>query len=195
VSSTKMASTLTFRPLTKDLWKDFENLFGQRGACGGCWCMSWRLSRAEFNANKGERNRQAMKRIVSSGLAPGVLAFDGKQAVGWCAVAPRDQYPALGRSRIFAPIDSHEVWSISCIFIAKPYRNKGVSAQLIKAAMDLVRKQGGKIVEGYPQDLKGQKLPDAFVWTGLSPAFKRAGFHVAARRSPKRPIMRCVIAN
>jgi GNAT superfamily N-acetyltransferase len=195
MSSTKMASALTFRPLTKDLWKDFENLFGQRGACGGCWCMSWRLSRAEFNANKGERNRQAMKRIVSSGLTPGVLAFDGKQAVGWCAVAPREQYPALSRSRIFAPIDSQEVWSISCIFIAKPYRNKGVSAQLIKAAMDLVREQGGKIVEGYPQDLKGQKLPDAFVWTGLSPAFKRAGFHVAARRSPKRPIMRCVIAN
>jgi len=195
MSSTKMASALTFRPLTKDLWKDFENLFGQRGACGGCWCMSWRLSRAEFNANKGERNRQAMKRVVSSGLAPGVLAFDGKQAVGWCAVAPREQYPALGRSRIFAPIDSQEVWSISCIFIAKPYRNRGVSAQLIKAAMDLVRKQGGKIVEGYPQDLKGQKLPDAFVWTGLSPSFKRAGFHVAARRSPKRPIMRCVIAN
>jgi GNAT superfamily N-acetyltransferase len=193
--SAKTTSTLTFKPLTKELWKDFESLFGQRGACGGCWCMSWRLSRAEFNANKGERNRESMKRIVASGPAPGILAFDGERAVGWCAVAPRERYPALARSRIFAPIDSQSVWSISCIFIAKPYRNKGVSSQLIKAAVDLVRKQGGKIVEGYPQDLKEQKLPDAFVWTGLSPAFKRAGFHVAARRSAKRPIMRYKIGS
>jgi hypothetical protein len=34
------------RPLTRDLWPALEDLFGDNGAVGGCWCMYWRIGRA-----------------------------------------------------------------------------------------------------------------------------------------------------
>jgi len=46
------------QPLTSSHWDDFETLFGDRGACGGCWCMVWRLSRKDFERGKGAGNRR-----------------------------------------------------------------------------------------------------------------------------------------
>ena len=178
-----------FFPATPDRWADVEALFGSRGACGGCWCMTWRLPRAEFNKNKGEKNRKALHNLVRKGPAPGVLAYAAGKPVGWCAVAPREAYPALERSRILKPIDSQLVWSISCLFIEKSHRRQGLSAQLIQAATKFAKAEGAQIVEGYPQ-VVGASLPDAFVWTGLEQSFVKAGFTEVARRSPKRPILR-----
>jgi GNAT superfamily N-acetyltransferase len=181
---------LHFFPATPDRWKDIEALFGERGACGGCWCMAWRLSASEFDENKGEKNRTIFCSIVKKGTEPGVLAYAGGEPVGWCAVGPREDYPRLERSKVWARLDDQPVWSITCLFVKKPFRNRGLSAQLIEAAAKLAKKQGVKIVEGYPQELKGKRLPDAFVWTGLSSAFLKAGFQEVARRSDKKPMMR-----
>lgn len=181
---------LQFRPLTPDRWPDLEALFGARGACGGCWCMTWRLSRSQFEEQKGPGNKRAFRKIVASGHPPGVLAYAGKQPVGWCAVAPREVYPALGRSRVLGPVDEQPVWSVSCFFVAREFRGQGVTVPLLQAAVKFARSQGAKIVEGYPQDLGQGTLPAAFVWTGLLPTFTAAGFKEVARRSPKRPIVR-----
>jgi hypothetical protein len=81
-----------FKPLTTETWDDFEKLFGRRGACAGCWCMFFRYSRKEFNANQGDGNRKAMLRIVKDGAAPGILLYEDGEAVGWCAIAPREEY-------------------------------------------------------------------------------------------------------
>ena len=177
-------------PLTQKRWSDFETLFGERGACGGCWCMLWRLTRKEFERQKGEANRQAMKIIVESGNIPGILAYSQKQPVAWCSVAPRESFPALERSRILKKVDDESVWSISCFFIHKNYRKKGLSVQILNAAVDYVAKQGGKIVEGYPVEPKKDKTADVFAWTGLASFFKKSGFVECARRSDTRPIMR-----
>lgn len=181
---------LAIRPLTAARWKDLETLFGKRGACGGCWCMFWRLARAAFVKQKGDGNRRAFKRLVRKGAEPGLIAYDGRVPVGWCAIAPRADYPALARSRILRPIDAERVWSVSCLFVARPYRRRGVSTRLLEAAADHARRHGARIVEGYPVEPKQEKLPDAFVWTGLASAFRHAGFREVARRSPTRPIMR-----
>jgi hypothetical protein len=74
-------SNLSFIPLTKERWSDFETLFGVRGACGGCWCMLWRLTRSEFERQKGEKNKQAMKTIVESGEVPGILALSHERSL------------------------------------------------------------------------------------------------------------------
>ncbi len=108
------APALTFHPLTPERWADFERLFGENGADDGCWCMWWRITRAQFERDKGDANKEAMRGIVSSGDAPGILAYDGKQAVGWCAVAPREVYGSLNRSRTLKPVDDRPVWSITC---------------------------------------------------------------------------------
>jgi GNAT superfamily N-acetyltransferase len=184
---------LQFHPLTTDKWMDFESLFGPRGACGGCWCMFWRLTRKEFERHKGEGNRKAMKAIVEAGKIPGILAFAQDRAVAWCSVAPREHFTALARSRILKPLDNLPVWSISCFFVEKNYRHKGLSTQMIKAAVDCVKKNGGSVVEAYPVEPKKDKMPDAFAWTGLASSFIKAGFKECARRSETRPIMRFYI--
>ncbi len=152
--------------------------------------MSWRLQRSEFVANSGEGNKKKFRAIVRKGKEPGVLAYDGGEPIGWCAVAPREEFPRLENSRVWKRIDDQPVWSITCLFVSKGYRNKGVSAKLIEAAWKLAKRQGATVVEGYPQDLKGGRLPDAFVWTGLAPAFSKAGFIEVARRSRTKPLMR-----
>lgn len=185
--------TVSFHPLTPDRWADLEKLFGARGACGGCWCMHWRLPRAEFSQQLGETNRQKLMEIVNRGEIPGILAYANDQPVGWCALAPRQTYPLLSRSRILAPPDEQPVWSVVCFFIAKPHRRQRVSTQLLQSAVDYARTKGARIVEGYPIEPKKESYPDAFAFTGLANAFRAAGFVEVLRRSPTRPIMRYTI--
>jgi GNAT superfamily N-acetyltransferase len=184
---------LDIHPLTPERWADFERLFGPRGACGGCWCMVWRLRRADFDRQKGDGNKQAMCELVAAGEEPGLLAYAEGEPVGWCAVAPREDYPALERSRVLRRLDDTPVWSVSCLFIARPWRRRGVSVALLKAAIEHVRQRGGKVVEGYPVEPRKEEVPAAFAWTGLASAFLRAGFVEAGRGSEMRPIMRYAI--
>lgn len=186
-------SKMEFVPVTKDRWLDFEALFGERGACGGCWCMLWRLTRKEFESQKGAGNRRAMKAIIAAGKIPGILAFSRGTPVAWCSVAPREHFPALKRSRILKPVDEKPVWSITCFFVDRQFRRKGLSSKMIAAAVDYVKKQGAEIVEAYPVEPRKDKMPDVFAWTGLASAFIKAGFKECARRSETRPIMRFYI--
>ena len=181
-------------PLTIDLWEDFEQLFGSRGACEGCWCMFWKLSGKEFYANRYENNRLAMKNIVSSGIVPGLLAYVDGVPAGWCAVEPRAHYSRLARSRSFAAIDSAPVWSITCFFVEKKYRKKGLSVALLKEAIDYVDRQGGRILEGYPKEIHpGERKSDASVYIGLVSTFLKIGFKEVGRNLPSRPIMRLAL--
>lgn len=181
---------LVFHPATPERWPDVEALFGERGACAGCWCMYWRLRRADWEVGKGAGNRRVFRGIVLGGGTPGVIAYLDGAPVGWCAVAPREDYPALERSRILAPVDERPVWSISCLFIERRWRRQGIATALLKAACDHARGLGARIVEGYPVEPDKDRAPDAFLWTGTASAFLRAGFREVARRSRTRPIMR-----
>ena len=181
---------LSVHPLTAGRWRDLEQLFSERGACGGCWCMWWRLTRSQFTAQKGEQNKRAFRALVEKGATPGLLAYDGDRPVAWCAVAPREAFLALERSRTLKRIDNAPVWSVVCFFVAKPYRRRGLTVRLLSAAADYVARQGGRILEGYPVEPKAGATPDAFAWTGFSTAFRRAGFRECLRRSATRPIMR-----
>ncbi len=185
---------LDFHPLTPDRWRDLERLFGERGACGGCWCMWWRLTGKEFEAGKGEPNRRAMKKLVDAGAEPGILAYEGGEPVGWCALAPRASYGRLARSRILAPVDERPVWSVVCFFVDRRWRERGVSVALLEAAAAHARERGAELLEGYPVEPRKARAPAVFVYTGLAAAFRRAGFAEVARRSPTRPIMRRELA-
>lgn len=181
---------LRFEPVTIDRWGDFEKLFGPRGAIGGCWCMWWRLTRSEFEMQKGEGNRQAMQAIVLSNEAPGILAYAGEEPIGWCSIAPRSTFPVLARSPVLKPVDDEPVWSVVCFYIARAYRRQGVSLALLTAALEYARGQGAHIVEGYPIEPKKGSAPDIYAFTGMATTFQQAGFVEVARRSEHRPIMR-----
>ncbi len=185
-----MSDAFRWFPATAERWDDLAALFGSRGACGGCWCMFWRLPRQAFDAGKGEKNRRALQAIVRDGGEPGILGYLGGLPVAWCAIAPRAVYPALARSRVLKPVDDAPVWSISCLFVAKAHRRRGLSVAMLRAAVAFAAARGATVVEGYPVEPATGKAPDAFVWTGLAAAFRAAGFREVARRSPTRPIMR-----
>jgi GNAT superfamily N-acetyltransferase len=186
-------SKYVFKPATAHRWADVEKLFGARGACGGCWCMAWRLSRSDFQSGKGDGNRRRLKKLMQRERAPGILAYAGGEVAGWCSVAPREEFSFLERSRVLKPLDGKPVWSVSCLFVAKPHRSNGLSVELLRAAADYARSQGAKIVEGYPTEAKS-KQPDVFVWTGLLNGFVKAGYKEAGRHSKVRPIVRKVVA-
>jgi GNAT superfamily N-acetyltransferase len=136
-----------FHTVTPECWPDLENLFGKNGANAGCWCMFWRLERAMFKKTKGDGNRQILKQIVEANGQPGILAYAGKQAVGWCGIAPREDLLALENSRILKRVDDQPVWSITCFFVTKEARGQGIMESLIKAAVKHAKSQGAQIVE------------------------------------------------
>jgi GNAT superfamily N-acetyltransferase len=187
-----MTTELSFRPLKRNLWTDFEELFGPNGACAGCWCMFWKLRGKAYEEARGYETRQMHKSIVDSGVVTGLLAYLHGEVVGWIAVEPRDAYPKLIHSRVLKPVDDQPVWSVTCFFVAKKSRRMGVTVELLKAAVEHVRQQGGRIVEGYPVDVQ-KEMPAPFIYTGTASAFQQAGFKEVARRSPTRPIFRFVI--
>lgn len=185
----RMPTTLRVLPLTPSRWDDFEELFGPHGACGGCWCMTPRLPRTTFEAGKSGGNKRRMKALVKKGPPPGVLGYLGKECVAWCAIGPREDFDSLSRSRIFKSVDDEPVWSITCFYLRKDARGRGLMTEMARAAAAWAKKQGARIVEAYPTD-KPPGQPDVFLWTGISSGFERAGFHEVARRSKNRPIMR-----
>lgn len=175
---------------TPSRWRDVESLFGERGACGGCWCMVWRLARKEWEKGKGAGNRAALKALVENGHRPGILAYHGRVPVAWCSLAPREEYIALERSRVLAPVDDRPAWSVSCLFVLKGYRRRGISVRMLREAVAFAGRRGARLVEGYPVEPTMQRTPDPFIWTGTPSAFRRAGFREVLRRSSTRPIMR-----
>lgn len=117
----------------------------------------------------------------------------GERAVGWCALAPREEYPRLDRSRILAPVDATPVWAITCFFVASDWRRRGLTVRLLRAAADFARSHGARHLEGYPVDTRGRATASAFIFPGTASAFQAAGFREVARRSATRPIVRLAL--
>ena len=173
---------LTVRPLTPELWPAFTDLFGKHGACNGCWCMYWRIG-AGYSKLPREKNRAAFHRVVKKGPPPGLLAFDGDVAVGWCQLTPRDSLPWLDGAKRTQRVDDLPVWSISCFYVRSGYRRKGVNTALVNAALKSAKRAKAPALEAYPMD-----APRSF--TGLISTFEKAGFKTVAQHTPNRPIMR-----
>ena len=86
-------------------------------------------------------------------------------------------------------MDEKPVWSITCFFVARGYRRRGVSLYLLREAVKFARGLGAEVLEGYPYETRA-RTPDVFYYTGQVSSFRRAGFKEVLRRSPSRPIMR-----
>ena len=177
---------LTIRPLTPNLWPALEDLFGKKGACSGCWCMYWRIGSAYYKRPR-KKNKAAFREVVKRGPPPGLLAFDGDLAVGWCQLTPREALPWLDRAWRLKRVDDVPVWSLSCFYVRKGYRKQGVTSALIEAALKAARRAKAPALEAYPLDV--DETPSAS-GTGFASTFTRAGFKTDARRVPPRPIMR-----
>lgn len=182
---------LSFEPLTKLNWNKFTGLFGDKGACGNCWCMYYRLLKSDFLEGKADDgNKRAMKEIVWKGKPAGILGLYEGQAIAWCAFSPREDFIKLEKSRVHRRIDDTMVWSIPCFFIDKNFRRHGVSVELLKGVIRYAEENGIEIIEAYPAIPTQAKLPDSFAWIGLFRSFESAGFEIVDRTSKNRPMVR-----
>lgn len=154
--------------------------------------MYWRIAAlGEYRRQKGTANLEAMRAIVQEGHVAGLLAYDGPDPIGWCALAPREEYPALTRSPSRRPVGEESlVWSVPCLYVARTHRGREVSKRLLGAAIEYARAQGARILEGYPVPPKPGVRSTSYAWTGFVSVFRDAGFVEHERRSPTRPIMR-----
>ncbi|HTX73135.1 MAG TPA: GNAT family N-acetyltransferase [Rectinemataceae bacterium] len=166
------------KELGPELWPQVERLFGERGACGGCWCQAWRIEEGErWEDVKGAPAKKRLRGGIRSRKTFGILAFDGDVPVGWCTFGPRDSFPRLNRARSLRCDDSARVWSVPCFFVVRGYRGRGVATALLHHALRAMRKRGAEIAEGYPSkpDKEGRYIP-AFSWTGTVSLFEKTGF-------------------
>ena len=176
-------------PVTPERWDDLEALFGPNGAFSNCWCTYWTWRSSEWERRTPKQRRTELRRQVAGELEPGLLAYIDGQAVGWCAVAPRHRYARLTnpRARTFRSIDERESWVVTCFFVRRDERGKGVAEALLAAVRSFVAKRGGTLVEGYPVDHRDQAA--AALYTGTTVMFERTGFAEVARPGG-RPLVR-----
>lgn len=185
-------------PVTTKRWDDMVVLFGAHGGYAGCWCMFWRLDRADFKKLRGGGTKEILRQMTDQKQEPGLITYvDGKPA-GWCSVGPRENYLALENSRILKRVDDQPVWSIVCFFVNKIDRKQGLMAEMLRGAVVHAKKHGAKIVEGYPIDMQteklaGQKLGSYAGYMGIASAFREVGFVEAGRASETQLIMRYTI--
>ena len=185
-----MTEVVRVEPATPERWSDVECLAGERGFSSGCWCMWWRVSSQEFSERHGEGLRSGLESLVRQGDEPGLVAYVDDEPVGWVALAPRSAYPRLNRSPKLRPVDDLPVWSITCFYIDRRHRRKGVAGALLEAAASYARAHGAEAVEAYPIDTaSGSGKASADLYTGTLAMFERAGFTEVARRGG-RPIVR-----
>ena len=187
---------LTIHPLTPARWPDLEALFNARGCsiARGCWCMYYRESgKVEVPAGMtlAQARRAQLKALTdkAKGLPPGLIAYRGKQPVGWISLGPREDYAKLRRSPVMKPVDDKPVWSIVCFVVPAEWRGQGVARELLQGAIAYAARRGAKLLEAYPID-KPQRSHDEFLWHGAKSMFDAAGFAEVARRKPQRPIVR-----
>lgn len=179
---------LTIRPLTPSLWPALEALFGKGGASNGCWCMYWRIG-PEYHKRPREKNKRALNRVVKQGPPPGLLAFDGERPVGWCQLTLRQDLTWLNRRRAFEPVDDVPVAALSCFYIRRGHRRRGIMTALIVEALKAAKRANAPALEAYPVDT-ARPASTSNVFTGTVSTFQRLGFRTVARRQPSRPIMR-----
>jgi GNAT superfamily N-acetyltransferase len=185
-----MNEKLKFEPLSTSNWKEFETLMGEKGGCGNCWCMYFRLPYKTFQENKPEGNKKIMKQLVNKNLPQGLIASMNKEPVGWIALAPREDYTKIENSRVFKRIDEKPVWSITCFFIRKDLRHRGLSQQLIKGAVEFAKKKKIRILEAYPAIPYNEKVPHPFLWVGVLSSFLKNGFKIVRQNSKSRAMVR-----
>jgi GNAT superfamily N-acetyltransferase len=183
--------SLAFHPVTPDRWPDLERLFGPRGANSGCWCLWWRLSRAEFDRSTADERKAGLKGLVDAGRPPGILAYRADEPIAWVSLGPREDFSALERSRVLKRVDDRPVWSIVCFFVDKRHRRQGLMVKLLQAAVSYAAECGAQIVEGYPVDPGDERVDGGSSgFVGLASAYRKAGFVEVARPNERRAIMR-----
>ncbi len=168
---------IVVKPAT--VFVDVKEVLGpKRPDASVCWCLSYRLPANQNKALLGPARGQHVEAMMEDGPI-GVLAYDGTEAVGWAAVAPRAQ-TTFARSRTIPHVDDADVWSVWCIRVKPGHRGQGISHHLLAGAIEFARREGATILEGYPLDNAGKTINTTMAYVGTKRLFDKAGFRQVA---------------
>ena len=144
-----------------------------------CWCLSHRLDSKTNRELVGPARKAYVLALCGRKVAPGVLAYEGAEVVGWAAVAPRSELP-FARSRKIPHVDQLPVWSVWCIRVRPGHRGRGIAQALLDGAVAYARSCHAPAIEGYPVDNDGRKVDVTMAYVGTRAIFERAGFSKAS---------------
>jgi GNAT superfamily N-acetyltransferase len=170
----------TVRELSADTYPDFEKLALKQG---GCWCMHYQREKP-VRGVRGEEwkkiNRRDKKALVKKGKSHAILVYLGAIPVGWCQYGLREELPRIDAGRGYKKLnpqyEDRKLWRVTCFFVDRAYRGRGVSKFALKAALESIKKQGGGIVESYPVVSKKMAAVPEWRWFGTPGMFEREGF-------------------
>jgi ribosomal protein S18 acetylase RimI-like enzyme len=174
--------------LTAATWPALEKLFSANKTVGGCWCCWFMRPGPEVDAGWGEGNKEFLRGKVGTPL--GLLAIEDDEPLGWVAVAPRETYPRLTASKIAQSDAGPGTWSVTCFFVHRTARRRGLANQLLDAAVHYAAAHGAARVEGHPVDTEGQKRGSGDLYHGTLAMFENAGFELVDRRGTRRALVR-----
>jgi GNAT superfamily N-acetyltransferase len=181
---------------TAERWSDIERVMAGPGDPGRCWCQFFRLTNAGWQDTCTADRRAALEEQMSGpGPAPGVVGYVDGEPVGWCGAAPRADCVRLATTRVAqATKDADGVWSVTCFVVRVGHRRRGLATELLGGAVDLARRHGATVVEGYPVDPTAQAMTSSSgLYHGAASTFAALGFTEVARPAPARPVMRLTL--
>ncbi len=171
---------LGFKPVDSSNWKDLEELFEARGGPHYCWCTAWRkVAFKDKPINKADK-KNTLKGQAELNQPIGLLCYSDTTPVAWCSVAPRETYKTLRGDETL-----EQVWSIVCFFIKREFRGQGLNRQLIRAAIQYARANGGHYIEAYPVDTNAS----SYRFMGVKPVFEELGFRFIHKAGKHRNVM------
>jgi GNAT superfamily N-acetyltransferase len=170
-------SNFTVKPLDANTWPDFARLVEKHnGVWGGCWCMAFHAE-GVGHGKTAAQNRTEKEQRVREGRAHAALVFDGSIAVGWCQFGSPDELPRIKLKRDYQKALSQlPDWRITCFFVDKDYRGKGVTSIALAGALDEIARLGGGMVESYPEEVEGRSTSGSFLYNGSISIFEQQGF-------------------
>lgn len=175
--------------LTRASWPSLAELFGANKTVGGCWCVWYMRGAKDVTEGWGAGNKEFLHEKVRADEPLGVLAVDGDRPLGWVAVAPRTTYPRLDKSPVSASDAGPDTWAVTCFFVHRDGRRKGLGHTLVASAVDYAREHGARAVEAYPVDTEGDKKAAGDLYHGTLDMFLSAGFELVERRGVRRALV------
>jgi GNAT superfamily N-acetyltransferase len=193
--ATARKGKLTIRPLTAARVDDVKTV--TRGTWGSaCWDLFPRYTAAQQrelgitgsgpgtaeSKRRGGLPQRPRRRKNSAGL----VAYEGREPIGWISLGPRYDFSRVDNSRATPPVDDVPAWVIPCITVRRGHRGEGVAVAMIRAAVEYAGKRGAPAVEAHPR-AAGKRVHDDFAFFGTEAMFRKAGFRKIRGVLPKLP--------
>ena len=144
-------------------------------------------------------NRLYKKALLRRGRSHAILVYHGDRPVGWCQYGVADELPRIdagrGYKKVGRPKGRVKLWRITCFFVDREYRSKGVAKLALHSALESIKSQGGGVIEAYPVVSKKMASVPEWRWFGTPSMFLREHFTEVAPLGTSWVLMRTTILN